>query len=38
MSAGTYVGFKFPENQTSAGNAAPAAAAKGAAAGGLQKG
>jgi len=39
MSAGTYVGFKFPENQTSAGNAATApAAAKGAAAGGLQKG
>jgi len=39
MSAWTYVGFKFPENQTSAGNAAPApAAAKGAAAGGLQKG
>jgi hypothetical protein len=40
LSAGTYVGFKFPENQSPAGNAAPAApatAAKGAAAGGSQK-
>jgi hypothetical protein len=40
LSAGTYVGFKFPENQSPAGNAAPAApatAAKGATAGGSQK-
>jgi uncharacterized RDD family membrane protein YckC len=34
LSAGTYVGFKFPENQTSAGTADARAAAKGAAAGG----
>jgi hypothetical protein len=34
LSAGTYVGFKFPENQTPAGTADARAAAKGAAAGG----